>query len=220
MTNHNCLSNATEWSTLSVVVTIVICNHNGVFMSSGPISGKISYCLSQIFRFACPSNDLALSPEKSLTLGKTNVFNLSKKSKALVHLNVVLNMDGIPALNLKLETAFFDWIICGNWPVILWRCSCNSEKSFIPFLVARDPIHILTTTFSTVGTWFILDNSRDFCNSCTPVEWKSEYNVIDLRNNRCKYTYASFVVVPACTLCFFHLSTVKPTLTAFFSLWR
>jgi len=59
------------------------------------------------------SNDFSLSPEKSLTLGRTKCTNLSTKSYALSHLNVTFNITGIHSLNLKLLTDFLALIKTG-----------------------------------------------------------------------------------------------------------
>jgi len=66
-----------------------------------------------------------------------------------------LYITGIPSLSLKFEIDFLDLISVGFCHVIFIIFFSNSSKSFIDFLVAKDPIPIETITFSNLGTEFI-----------------------------------------------------------------
>ena len=59
---------------------------------------------------------------------------------------------GMPARSLKLAMAFLERVTTGFWPVT--ACTSSTAASMIFGLVTAAPRPMLTTIFSSFGTWF------------------------------------------------------------------
>jgi len=159
-------SNAFDSTAFLDLRTIVICIPIGVTTSSTDNSGKTLYVWSPIL-ILLPhlSKDFSDIPPKSLTLGNTSFTNLSRKLYALSLLSVDCSITGIPSLSLKLDMAFL-------WFCHAWFLTSDSYKILfefieilIDFLVARDHIPTVTTTFSSFGTALTFFMSNFFANA-------------------------------------------------------
>jgi hypothetical protein len=110
--SHIFSNNAKEFSLEALFIEKFICNQCVLEISSKLISLKIVTSLIQTEYCHSLSNFLE-SHLKSIILGKTKLFSLSKKLYILSHLKVTLSQFDIHFLNLKLETASFAFIKSG-----------------------------------------------------------------------------------------------------------
>ena len=106
--------------------------------------------VNPMLRFPWPSKELALTPEKSLTLGKTILISFSRKSYILSPLIVTVKPISSPSLSLNVatETRAFDSF--GFCPVI----RPNSSRLFSIFFLSdrKSFMLVLTIILTTLGT--------------------------------------------------------------------
>src|SRR5919199_389441 len=96
-----------------------------------------------------PSNELGLTPRKSLTRGRATEIRRSRNSHILSLRRVTLAPTGIPSLILNPAMLLRAFLICAFWPVILARSSIAPSRALE--FCAASPTPILTTIFSRRG---------------------------------------------------------------------
>src|ERR1035437_6077563 len=137
---------------VGAVVTIVMSMPCVRLILSISISGKIVWSATPTVYLPRPSNLRGEKPRKSRMRGSAVATSRSKNSYITSWRNVTRQPIGWFSRNLKLATAFLDLLMTGLRPVICDKSLAASSSA--PF--SSDALTpMLTTIFSSFGTWWI-----------------------------------------------------------------